>query len=78
MSDSSRDRNRPAFQSYPGDWRRDTALQTCSLAARGLWIEIVCLMHEGEPYDCLRVGAKTIPVELLARMVGEPPRGCAG
>jgi len=30
---------RPAFQFYPGDWRRDTALQSVSLAARGLWIE---------------------------------------
>jgi hypothetical protein len=72
VTDVTRDRKRPAFQFYPGDWRRDTALQTCSLAARGLWIEMICLMHEGEPYGHLRVGAKTISLEVLARMVGEP------
>jgi hypothetical protein len=72
VNDVIRDRKRPAFQFYPGDWRRDTALQTCSLAARGIWIEMICLMHEGEPYGHLRVGAKTISLEVLARMVGEP------
>ena len=28
---------RPAFQFYPSDWRKDMALQSCSVAARGLW-----------------------------------------
>jgi hypothetical protein len=71
VSDSSREKKRPAFQFYPGDWRRDTGLQTCSLAARGLWIEMICLMHDGEPYGHLRVGAKSITEDVLARLVGE-------
>lgn len=36
----------PAFQFYPADWLKDPNLQSCSLAAKGLWIEILCKMHE--------------------------------
>ena len=62
--------NRPSLQFYPGDWRRDTALQSCSLTARGLWLEMMNLMHDGTPYGHLKVGEKTITPPVLARMVG--------
>lgn len=65
---------RPSFQFYPGDWRRDTALQSVSLAARGLWIELMCLMHDGEPYGHLAVNGQPIPPVRVARMVGVHPR----
>lgn len=61
---------RPSFMFYPGDWQRDTGLQSCSLAARGLWIEMVCIMHDGDPYGYLRAGNKDILPPILARMVG--------
>jgi hypothetical protein len=60
---------RPSFQFYPGDYRRDTALRLCSIAARGLWWDLVCLMHEGEPYGHLTVGGKPMSDEDAARMV---------
>lgn len=63
---------RPSFQFYPGDWLRSTDLRSCSIAARGLWIEMLALMHEGEPYGHLRVGKKAIDNTTLARMVGAP------
>ena len=40
---------------YPADWRADPRLRDCSLAARGLWIELLGLMHEGEPYGHFRL-----------------------
>lgn len=61
---------RPSFQFYPGDWLRDTALRTCSVGARGLWIDMICLMHEGSVYGYLKVGSKVILPSNLARMVG--------
>jgi len=61
---------RPSFQFYPGDWLRDTALRVCSVGARGLWIDIICLMHEGTPYGYLKVNHKVILTPNLARMVG--------
>lgn len=36
----------PWLKFYPTDWRSDPALKMCSLAARGLWIEMIALMHE--------------------------------
>jgi hypothetical protein len=62
---------RPSFQFYPSDWLRDTALRTCSIGARGLWIDMICFMHEGNPYGHLKVADKVILPENLARMVGE-------
>jgi hypothetical protein len=61
---------RPSFQFYPGDWLRDTALLSCSVGARGLWIHMICLMHEGYPYGYLKVGDKVILPPNLARIVG--------
>ena len=62
---------RPSFQFYPSDWLRDTALRSCSTGARGLWIDMICFMHEGQPYGHLKVGNKVILSSNLARMVGE-------
>jgi len=62
---------RPSFQFYPSDWLRDTALRSCSTGARGLWMDMICHMHEGNPYGYLKVGDKVILPANLARMVGE-------
>jgi len=61
---------RPSFQWYPSDWLRDTALRTCSVGARGLWIDMLCFMHEGNPYGTLKVGNKVILPVNLASMIG--------
>lgn len=62
----------PAFQWYPGDHRRDTAVQACSFEARALWREMLDLMHDGEPRGHLTAGGVEITVEQLARLVGAP------
>lgn len=61
---------RPSFQFYPGDWLRDTALRSCSIAARGLWMDMLCFMHEGNPYGYLKVNHKVIQEVNLVVMVG--------
>lgn len=63
---------RPAFQWYPGDWRRDTALMSCSIEARGLWIEMLNLMHDGEPYGHLTAGGVPIDAAALGNLTGIP------
>jgi hypothetical protein len=62
---------RPSFQFYPADWRKDSALQSCSVAARGLWIEMMCIMHECEPYGYLSINGNAMKAVQLARLVGE-------
>ena len=55
----------PAFQFYPGDWRRDTEVQMASLATRGVWIEMLCCMW----YAKERGKLQGTP-ESLSRLIG--------
>ena len=64
---------RPSFQFYPGDWRRDPALCSCSMAARGLWIDMMCIAHESEEYGVLSLNDKPMTVQQISRVVGEVP-----
>ena len=61
---------RPSFQFYPGDWLHDAALRMVSVGARGLWIDMICLMHQGSDYGYLKVNGKVILPPNLARMCG--------
>jgi hypothetical protein len=63
----------PYLPFYTRDWRSDPLLRACSLAARGLWIEILALMHESHERGLAVVGARRITerdVAFLARQVG--------
>lgn len=62
------------FKFYPSDWRADPALRMCSLAARGLWIELISLMHEAEPYGHLVVGGVEPTPAQIGALVGSPAR----
>jgi len=62
--------NRPWLKWYPGDWRRDPALQSCSIAARGLWHEILMIAHDCTPYGFLKIGDKSPDNPSIARMTG--------
>jgi hypothetical protein len=57
---------RPAFQFYPADWRKDIELRACSVAARGLWIEMMCIAHECEPYGHLVVNERAMTPAQIA------------
>jgi hypothetical protein len=61
---------RPSFQFYPADWRKDAALQSCSLAAQGMWINAVCVAHECEPYGHLTINGQAMTAAQLGRLVG--------
>lgn len=64
----------PAFQFYPSDWQSDPGVKACSLTARGLWVEMLCLMHYGSPYGHLTINSKPIDMKTLARLVGADMR----
>lgn len=68
---------RPAFQFYPSDWRKDMALQSCSVTARGLWIELLCIAHECEPYGHLMVGGRPMSAAQIGRHTGLTEREAA-
>ncbi len=45
---------RPSFQFYPYDLRNNANLRRCSWAARGVWLELMCLFHDSDEYGVLR------------------------
>ncbi len=56
---------RPAFQLYAADWMGNAKLRRCSEAARGAWIDVMCLMHDSDEYGVLRW-----PLSDIARAAG--------
>lgn len=64
---------RPWLKWYPSDWAGDPRLRMCSLAARGLWIEMINLMHEASPYGHLLVSGCAPTDAQLAVLAGGPP-----
>lgn len=60
----------PAFQFYPADWRKDPGVQALSYEERGIWFEILCLMHESEDRGRLLLAGRPMPDEALARTLG--------
>ena len=63
----------PWLKFYTTDWRSDPRLKMCSLAARGLWIDLICLMHEASPYGHLLVNGRCPTDAQVAVLVGAPP-----
>jgi hypothetical protein len=51
---------RPAFQFYSKDWRGNLKLRRCSDAAKGAWIEIMCLLHDSDEYGVWRFPLKEL------------------
>lgn len=37
----------PWMKFYPGDWQSEITLKRVSRAARSLWLDIICLIHQG-------------------------------
>ena len=61
----------PWMKFYPSDWRGDAKLRMCSIAARGLWLEMLAIAHEAEEYGYVTINGKAPTNLQLAKMVGE-------
>lgn len=57
----------PAIQFYPNDWRGDIGVQSLSYHDRGVWLEILFLMHSSNERGKLLINGKPMPNEVLAR-----------
>ena len=61
------ERRDPWLKFFYTDWQADEALQVCSLAARGLWIELIFYMHRATPYGYLLINGKSPTTDDLIR-----------
>lgn len=66
---------RPAIQFYFGDWKKNKKLRFCSWGARGVWIEVMGLMHDSMDYGIIHQPARKIadalgaPRKLIAELI---------
>lgn len=55
----------PWFKLFPGDWRQCPELRACSAAARGVWMDLMCLAHQAERYGHVEYdSAETLALSL--------------
>lgn len=62
---------------YPSDWRADPRLRICSVGARGLWMEMLCLMHEADPIGHLIVNDGLLDDIQIGILAGSTPKETA-
>lgn len=60
----------PAFQFYPSDWRKDLRVQSLTFEQRGVWFELLCLMHDSEERGRLVLNSAPISCKILAGLIG--------
>lgn len=56
---------RPSFQFYAYDWQGNSNLKRCTHEEKGIWMDIMCLMHDQEEYGIIRW-----PLKEIAQAVG--------
>lgn len=68
---------RPSFQFYPADWKNNSKLRRCSEAARGAWIDVLCVLHDFDEYGVCRwplvelARAAGVPIKLMKELVSK-------
>lgn len=61
------------FKFYPGDWRKDVELSRVSKSAKGVWIDMLCLMFECPARGILAdADGKPWCDEEVAQLIGGP------
>lgn len=58
---------RPSFQFYPADWSANPNLKRCTFAEKGIWLEVMCLLHDQPEYGVLRWDLQEIAVAVRCR-----------
>ena len=68
---ANKDESFPWMKFYPSDHLSDPKLKICSLEAQGLWVQMLCWMHEANRYGYLEIEDKQITSTQLAKLSGE-------
>ncbi|NBS87661.1 MAG: hypothetical protein EBS60_06215, partial [Verrucomicrobia bacterium] len=63
---------------FPSDWLSDESLRSCSIGARGLWIDLLSMMAKSNTHGFLLIGGSPATVEQIARIIGEDAKTTRG
>lgn len=58
------------------DWQADQALRSCSIAARGLWMDMLCIAHNGTPRGHVTINGQPVAPKRLATLAGIVEKEC--
>lgn len=61
----------PSSVWYWNDWALDPAVRLCSMAARGMWMEMLAIAAAATPYGHVQVGDKPCSADDLAQLTGQ-------
>src|SRR5687768_3820061 len=64
---------RPSLQFYPADWQANPKLRRCSHAEIGIWLDVLCILHDQDEYGIVRW-----PLRDLAQAVHARPAALQG
>ena len=64
------EKRQPWMRFYTADWRGDAGLRAVGYAARGLWMDMLSLMHEAIPYGHLVLNGQALDSTRLAARLG--------
>lgn len=62
---------------YWQDWLSDAGLRRSGLAARGLWMDMLCIAAQHDPIGLVAINGEGLSVDDIARMAGVDPREAA-
>ncbi|PHX98318.1 MAG: hypothetical protein CK529_13775 [Rhodospirillaceae bacterium] len=58
------------------DWMRDPSLRSCSVAARGLWMDMLAIAFDGAPRGHVTIGRNPASLKQLAIIAGITEKRC--
>ena len=58
------------------DWMRDPSLRSCSVAARGLWMDMLAIAFDGTPRGHVTIGRNPATPKQLATIAGITEKQC--
>src|SRR5688572_18128508 len=59
---------RPSLQFYPADWQSNPKLRRCSHAEKGIWLDVICLLHDQDEYGVIRWSLKDLAQAVNAKL----------
>jgi hypothetical protein len=64
----------PWSKFFWSDWRSDPGLKVSSFAAKGLWMDLLSIMHDADPHGYLMIAGRAPDFAQLAQLLGKPKR----
>ena len=58
------------MQWYPADWRQDNGVQALSYHDRGVWFEMLNIMHSSSERGVMSINGSPMDPEMIARLLG--------